>query len=278
VRRSIEVSGKNLEEVLERASRYFEVDKEELGYEILAETRGFLGILSPRMVRVKVWMEDGEGNTASQPDNIPEKSNEQRVRKEEKYIPPQKPHVKTGTGQQRREPPEEKIFTPEELSMSREELRNFFEGLATRMELEVEFHVRDNGKKIHLDIDGKDAGILIGKHGETMEAVETLLKTFLIKRGFHGVGLEVDISGYRKRRIDALTRLAKRMADRVAEENKRLKLEPMSARERRIIHTTLKNHPQVTTYSVGSDPDRRVVIDLKNARKRYKKHPQQRRK
>ncbi len=277
MRRNIEVSGKNLEEVLERASRYFEVAKEELGYEILAETRGFLGILSPKMIRVKVWMEDDEENTAKKA-SLPHEDNKGRPQAPVKKSNRQEPRRNARQSQPGKEIREQKEVNPEELSMSREELRNFFEGLATRMNLDVEFHIRDNGRKILLDIDGKDAGILIGKHGETMEAIETLLKTFLIKRGHFGIGLEVDISGYRDRRIDTLTRLAKRMADRVVEENKRLKLEPMSARERRIIHTTLKNHAQVTTYSVGSDPERRVVIDLKNARRRHKKPNRQRRK
>jgi len=83
------------------------------------------------------------------------------------------------------------------------------------------------------------------------------------KKGFSNVGLQLDISGYRERREEALRRLAEKSAKKVIKEKRRLKLEPMNARERRIIHTSLKDYPEVTTYSVGEGTGRRVVVDLK---------------
>ncbi|HHF09047.1 MAG TPA: hypothetical protein ENL28_00355, partial [Candidatus Atribacteria bacterium] len=77
----------------------------------------------------------------------------------------------------------------------------------------------------------------------------------------------VDVANYKKRREEALRKLASRLAKKVVQTGKRVKLEPMLNRERRIIHLALKNHPQVTTYSVGQEPERRVVIDLKERSK-----------
>ena len=77
------------------------------------------------------------------------------------------------------------------------------------------------------------------------------------------MGLDVDVSGYKKRREETLTKLACKMASKVIQGRRRFKFEPMNARERRIIHTTLKDHPRVITYSIGEEPERRVVVDLK---------------
>ena len=108
--------------------------------------------------------------------------------------------------------------------------------------------------------------MLIGKGGETLEALETLLRMVMSKKGFNDVILQLDISGYREKREKTLKKLAEKSAKKVMKEKRRLKLEPMNARERRIIHTSLKDYPEVTTYSIGKEPGRRVVIDLKKER------------
>jgi spoIIIJ-associated protein len=136
------------------------------------------------------------------------------------------------------------------------------------MNIDIEYHVRENGGKVLLDIDGQDAGLLIGKHGETLEALESFLKILIVKNGFSRVGLDVDVSGYKKRREETLTKLACKMANKVVQDRRRFKFEPMNARERRIIHTTLKDHPKIITYSIGEEPERRVVVDLKNGKKK----------
>ena len=149
------------------------------------------------------------------------------------------------------------------------------------MNINIEYHVRENGKKVFLDIDGEDSGLLIGKHGETLEALESFLKILLVKNGYAHIGLDVDVSGYKKRREETLTKLACKMASKVIQGRRRFKFEPMNARERRIIHTTLKDHPRVITYSIGEEPERRVVVDLKNEKRKesnQRKHPTTRKK
>lgn len=227
MKRSVEVSGKTLEEVLERASRYFDVPREQLGYEILSETKGFLSVFVPRMVKVRVWVKDEE--------------------EEIREVPT--------------------VSETPKFSGMQEAVEGFLRELVARMKLEVTVTVTQDGEVLRCALDGQDAGILIGRKGETLEALEILLRTFLARRGFGEVSLEVDVSGYRKRREEALRKLAQRMAQKVVREKKKVRLAPMNARERRIVHMALKDHPEVVTYSIGEEPNRRVVIDLKAERR-----------
>ncbi|MEN3183689.1 MAG: RNA-binding cell elongation regulator Jag/EloR [Atribacterota bacterium] len=236
MKRSVEVSGKTLEEVLERASRYFDVPREQLGYEILSETKGFLSVFVPRMVKVRVWVKD-----------------EEEAEEASKVSPPE-----TGG-----------------FSGAREVVEGFLRELVAKMGLEVVVDAKEDNGVLSCTLDGKDAGILIGRKGETLEALEVLVRTFLARRGLGEIPLEVDISGYRKRREEALRKLAERMARKVVREKKKVRLAPMNARERRIIHMALKDHPEVVTYSIGEEPNRRVVIDLK-AQQKKKSRPRNR--
>ncbi|MDK2896615.1 MAG: spoIIIJ-associated protein [Candidatus Atribacteria bacterium] len=254
MQRSVEVSGKTLEEVLERSARYFEVPKEKLGYEIIAENKGFLGILSPKMLRVRVWIDEGGEKTEEE---SPQETSSQPVKA-------------SSTPDQ---PPDED--QSQNLARAREMLDQFLGGFLKKMEVEVNYSFQEKEGRLLVEIEGQDAGLLIGKRGETLEAIESFLKILLAKKGFSQVGLSVDISGYQKRQEENLKQLAQKTAQKVLQDKKRAKLRPMSAKERRIIHTALKDNPRVTTYSIGQEPQRRVVIDLKNGRKKanYSKKP-----
>ncbi len=253
MRRSVEVSGKTVDEVLERASKYFDVPKEKLSYEVLSENRGFLGILVPRTVRVRVWIESNDNQEQKSTEVLNKNKKEKIDFKEESSFKNSDNLVDESY---------------QDLKKAQEEIRDIFENLIKKMNINIEYHVRENGKKVYLDIDGVDAGLLIGKHGETLEALESFLKIILVKNGYAHIGLDVDVSGYKKRREETLTKLACKMATKVVQGRRRFKFEPMNARERRIIHTTLKDHPKIITYSIGEEPERRVVVDLKNEKKR----------
>lgn len=232
MKRSVEVSGKSLEEVLERASRYFDVPPEQLGYEVVSETKGFLSVFVPRMVKVRVWVKD------------------------EGLLPEAESASKT-------EEPRVQEVRKQDFLGAQETIEHFLKELVKKMGLEVTVDVVQEDEALRCALDGKDAGILIGRKGETLEALEVLVRTLLSRRGFGELPLEVDVSGYRRRREESLRKLAEQMARKVVREKKKVRLAPMGARERRIIHMALKDHPEVTTYSVGEEPHRRVVIDLK---------------
>jgi spoIIIJ-associated protein len=147
--------------------------------------------------------------------------------------------------------------------------REFIERLLADMKIEATLTLVDveNADK-QINIDGKDVGALIGHHGETLDSLQYLVnlaanqKTEGEKREF--VKITIDIEGYRAKREEALRSLARRMADRVIKYKKSVMLEPMNPYERRIIHSEVQNIKGVSTNSIGSENNRKVVIYLED--------------
>lgn len=142
------------------------------------------------------------------------------------------------------------------------------QGMLDRMDVRakvqvVEYRgVLDDGQDppLVLNIGGEDLGILIGRRAETLAALQYLVRLMVNHRVHHWVNLVVDVEGYKARREEQLVRLAERMAERAASTGRAVALEAMPPRERRIVHITLRNHPQVTTQSVGEGEQRKVTI------------------
>jgi spoIIIJ-associated protein len=116
------------------------------------------------------------------------------------------------------------------------------------------------GPPLILNIKGDDLGILIGRRGETLSDLQYVTRLIVSKQAGRNINLIVDVEGYKERREKTLRQLALRMAERVASSRKPLSLEPMPANERRIIHLALRDHPAVTTESVGQGEDRKVTL------------------
>ncbi len=125
----------------------------------------------------------------------------------------------------------------------------------------------EEGVPIVLDIRGDDLGVLIGRRGETLAALQYLTRLIVSNKVNGNVNLVVDVESYKARREQQLRQLAQRMAERVATTRKPVALEPMPPYERRIIHLALRDHPTVTTESVGRDEERKVTIILKSRRR-----------
>lgn len=142
---------------------------------------------------------------------------------------------------------------------------NFLEDVFEKMNVtaEIEAEEEEQNDTIVLKIKGKDSGIIIGRRGETLDALQYLASLVVNKdkQGYRRVVL--DIENYRQKREETLVKLANRLANRVVKYKKSVTLEPMNPYERRIIHSTLQNDKYVETYSVGDDPNRKVVIALK---------------
>lgn len=113
---------------------------------------------------------------------------------------------------------------------------------------------------IVLDIRGQNLGILIGRRGETLRALQYIARLIVRRRLHQWSEIVVDVGGYKKRRERSLTQLARRMADRATLLGQAVSLEPMPAHERRIIHLALRDHEKVTTESIGEGDRRKVVI------------------
>lgn len=124
---------------------------------------------------------------------------------------------------------------------------------------------RENCTLIHVDIRGNDLGVLIGRRSETLNALQYISSLIVSKAMQQWVQLSVDVEGYRSRRERQLRQMARRMADQAIKTGRRQILEPMTAAERRIIHLELRNHPAVTTESIGEEPSRKVTIIPKDS-------------
>ena len=128
------------------------------------------------------------------------------------------------------------------------------------MGIEAEVSAFDDGERIILDAHGAESGLIIGKKGATLDALQYLVNRIVSKKPGDGPGVVVDAEGYRGRREDSLADLARRLAEKAIKSGRPVPVEPMSPHDRRIVHVTLKEHPGVTTESDGEGLFRRVVI------------------
>ena len=146
----------------------------------------------------------------------------------------------------------------------------FVQMLIEKMDMDAEVTLApDDGEgsedEIRLEIEGPDAGRIIGKRGAVLEAIQYLTSRVAHKPGEPRKHIAVDAEGYRARHEDQLAEMAQKLARRVAKEGKVITFDPMSARDRRIVHMALKEAVGVRTESLGEDPDRRVqIIPVKN--------------
>jgi len=138
-------------------------------------------------------------------------------------------------------------------------LNPIFEKMGIMANLEIT-HEEDS---ITVRLTGDDIGIVIGRRGETLDALQYLLSLVVNRRSEEYIRVIMDVADYRKKREETLVRLAKRVADKVTKYRKNVTLEPMNPYERRIIHSTLQNHKYVETQSTGEEPNRKVVIRYK---------------
>ncbi len=157
--------------------------------------------------------------------------------------------------------PDEDTIDPEEiLEDAREDALDFLEGLLDAMEADgdVIAEITDEGT-VAVEITGGDGGLLIGSRGQTLEAIQELLRTVVQRQAQTRVRVTLDIEGYRDRRKESVRRLAEQMAERAIEEGE-VELEPMNAYERKIVHETVASLDGVSSFSEGQEPRRRVLL------------------
>ena len=154
---------------------------------------------------------------------------------------------------------------PEGQAGGAEVLRTFVQTTVTLMGIAASVSAADTGDVVRADISGDDLGLLIGRHGATIDALQYLAAIVVNGDRHERRQVVVDAEGYRERRETALVSLADRMAQKVAREGSAAVLKPMTAAERKVVHLHLKDHPRVTTESEGNEPFRAVVISPKRS-------------
>jgi spoIIIJ-associated protein len=147
-----------------------------------------------------------------------------------------------------------------EVAEKREAAAKALRDILERMGIDAEVSAFDDGERIILDAHGAESGLIIGKKGATLDALQYVINRIISKKPNDGPGVVVDAEGYRGRREDSLADLARRLAEKAVKTGRPVPVEPMSPHDRRIIHVTLADHEGVTTESDGEGLFRRVVI------------------
>ena len=263
----IEVTGKTEDEALAKGLQQLGLDRDDVSVEILERGKtGFLGIGSvPAKVKLTYEAPD-EPEPVVKPEPVVEKKPEPKPRprpRQEKKAPAPQPKKQAAPVSA----PAEKVAPVEksaEAAPADDDIAaaivKFQTGLFAHMGVEATPVVTREGDTYQVVLEGEDMGALIGRRGETLDAIQQLTG-YAVNRGrSHRVRVHVDAEGYRARREEALERLAVKVAGKVVKYRKNMTLEAMNAYERHVIHATLQDYPGVTTYSTGTEPNRRTVV------------------
>ena len=280
--KTIITTGKTIDLAIEAALTQLCLDRDSVSVQVLAQAKpGFLGFgATPAKVQV----------TYEAPDPVPEKPKSALgsasrskpkaatpvVKKPEepkaepkveapKPAPkaePKKEAPKAERKPEPKKPAEPKVYAPAEPGSVEEKIEQFIKGLLEHMDSTAVPHAwKENDNTYMVELEGEDLGYLIGRRGDTLDALQHLAN-YSINRNVEGhIRINVDAECYRQKREDSLRRYAHKKAQQVLKAHRRTTLEPMNAYERHVIHAALQDTDRITTYSVGTEPNRRVVIE-----------------
>ena len=225
--------GKTSTEAIEKGLNELKVSKSKVDIKILEseDKRSFFSILTPRVVKVEMRLKENQDEPKAE------------VKAENKKV------VRS-----------ENVDNTEAISSTKKFLEEFIEKLPSK---NLSYEITEEGNVIKVDIKGEDTGYLIGYRGEVLNSIQTVLSNVASKSSKEKARVIVNIGGFREKREKDLQNLAVKIAGTVIKTKKSITLEPMSAYERKIIHTKLQENDKVKTFSVGEEPYRKVVVSLK---------------
>ena len=227
--KTIIAEGRTTNEAIENGLKQLRVSKDKVEIKVLEneEKRSFFSILAPRVVKVEMTLKE---------DKI-----EKKEMKSKKVIE----------------------LSEEEQSKAEENVKNFMEEIKKELPENTTYEIHKDKTGLNVEISNENLGFLIGYRGETLYAFQSILSAIAGKEIDKKVRVILDIEGYKAKREKTLEELAEKVAKTVIKTRKPVKLEPMQAYERKIIHSKLQQNDKVQTESVGEEPNRRIVISLK---------------
>ena len=259
MRQYIDVTGKTEDEAISKALEQLGLDRDDVSVEILERAKsGFLGLGScPAKVRVSDGEEEEPVVTPAAPGKKPEQPKKPAPEKRPARIP--KPEKPEKVEKAPKAAPVQDLG--EEVDDEKAQaIRKFLTGLLAQMESEAVIKVYQPEKgRYKVILEGQNLGALIGRRGETLDAIQQLT-SYSVNRTGGRVRIQLDAEGYREKREQSLQHLARKVAAKVVKYRRSVTLEPMNAYERHVIHTALQEVPGVTTYSTGTEPNRRVIV------------------
>lgn len=228
---SIISEGKTTNEAIENGLKQLKVSKDKVEVKILENEnkKSFFSILTPRIVKVELTLKE----------NSKKEENKKELVKKEYNT-----NIK-------------------EIEQAKIDIEQFLKVFIEKLENNLEYTVKIENNEILVDIKGEDCGSLIGYRGETLNAMQTIIASIANKKVKDRIKVIVDIQNYREKREKSLTELAEKVSKTVLKNGKNITLEPMTAFERKVIHSALQQNTKVETYSIGEGNNRRVVIAKK---------------
>lgn len=229
--KKIIAEGRTTNEAIEKGLKELNVSKNQVDIKVLEneEKRSFFSILAPRVVKVELTVKEEKENTKTE-------------------IKPKKLIE----------------LTTEEQQKAEENMKKFLADFVKNLPEDTKYEIEKTVTGLNVNINSKNLGYLIGYRGETLYALQNIM-TAIAGRGIDNkVRVILDIEGYKSKREKTLEELAEKVARTVIRTKKPIKLEPMQAYERKIIHSVLQKNTKIDTTSVGEEPHRRIVISLKN--------------
>ena len=273
MRQYIDVTGKTEEEAINAALAQLSMDRDDVSVELLERAKaGFLG-LGSCPAKVRVYYGPEEEPAEKQPERKPEPKPEKRTEaRPEKRVEP-----KMEQAEKKPKKVEETPVVPalgEEVDDEKAQaIRRFLTGLMEQMEVSAVIKVYQPEKgRYKVFLEGEHMGALIGRRGETLDAIQQLT-SYAVNRTGGRVRVQLAAEGYRNKREQSLQHLARKVASKVTRYHRSVTLEPMNAYERHVIHVALQDVPGVTTHSTGGDPNRRVVVTYDRDKKGMKEGP-----
>lgn len=265
----IDVTGKTEDEAISKGLEQLGLERDDVSVEILERAKsGFLGLgSSPAKIRMFYGDEQPEPEKAVKKEPEPAPAVHEQRKEAPKAAPKAEkaPAPKARSVQEKEEAPApsapEADLGEEVHDEKSEAIRTFLTGLLQQMEspAAVQVYQPEKGRYKVLLV-GKNLGALIGRRGETLDAIQQLTSYAVNRTGGGRVRVQLDAENYREKREQSLQHLARKVAGKVAKYHRSVTLEPMNAYERHVIHTALQEVPGVTTYSTGTEPNRRVIV------------------
>jgi spoIIIJ-associated protein len=252
----IEVEGANIDDAIQRALEKLGVGRERVEIEILSNsTRGFFG-LGGRRAKVRATLRKPLTLEPQEEEPSPPSLPRSTPRSEPRYDAPTPPRVSEPVRPRRETRPGGEID-----AVVLEQARAILTDLVRHMGTEQgRVAIEHDPEGPRLVIEGDSSGVLIGRRGQTLDALEYFINRIIARSDEGGLHIAVDANGYRARRRQALVELAKRVAQRARQRGRPVALNPMSPRDRRIIHLALENDPGLTTRSSGKGHFRKLLI------------------
>ena len=284
----VEFEGKTTEEAIEMACNHLHLAKDELKFEIITTgSSGIFGLLAGKKARIRVRIEEkltGRGALETRPERSPSEAQPRPPRPprtEERQPRPPRPRTERPPRPRREPAPAPPSPTveaaieaaPEPMAAEYPEdaatiqAREVLEGILSRIPVTAEVRAVRLKDRIVLNIQGENSGLLIGKKGATLDALQFLVNKIVNRVQPDKHHVVVDTGGYRQRRQDALVSLARRMAEKARRTRRAVSIGALSAHDRRVVHLALKDEPELVTRSKGEGAYKRVIIVPEHARK-----------